>query len=178
MKGIWGIPLHAILILLLLIFVLPSCGHRELPSISVCARIAEDRGDTITIQWYVKNTSDFPIAFAENHLAVWQTNLTEEHVVPTEACTLDPGEKLVLEFEVSGLDRTISEHFSVTAECREGTSATTRFQIPRLEEESSFHGTGFGDIHHKPKRGSLSHSRGCRRFFCRQNHLCFISPRS
>lgn len=83
MKGIRGIPLHAILILLLLIFVLPSCGHRELPSISVCARIAEDRGDTITIQWYVKNTSDFPIAFAENHLAVWQTNLTEEHVVPT-----------------------------------------------------------------------------------------------
>lgn len=121
-----------LLLLLMLMLALPSCGNRNLPCIAVHARIAEDNGDTVTVAWYVENLDDSPITFEENRLAVWYTDLKQRHAVPTEARTLDPGEKLVMEFQVSGLDRTIREHCSVTAECREGTSATARFQIPRL----------------------------------------------
>ena len=133
MKRIRGIPL-LVMVLLLLMMSLPSCGNRNMSRISVHARISEDNGDTVTVAWYVENLDDSPVTFDANRLAIWQTHPKEIHVVPTEARTLDPGEKLVMEFQVSGLNRTITEHLSVTAECREGTSATHRSRIPRLGE--------------------------------------------
>lgn len=121
------------LLLLLLLLALPSCGNREPPLMFTSARIAEDNGDTLTIAWHVENRDDFPITFEENRLAVWCIDLQEKHAVSTETCTLAPGEEMVVEFEVSGLDRTITQSLSVTAECREGTSGTHQFRIPPLE---------------------------------------------
>lgn len=117
--------------LLLASLLLASCGQRQESSIKVHATIEEPPGDAVIIQWYVKNISDVTITFAKNHLAILQTSLTKQYPIPTNACVLAPGEEVIIQFEILDLDRTVSNHVSITVECREGTKVTHRFQIPR-----------------------------------------------
>ena len=119
------------IVLLLASLLLTSCGQRQEPSIKVYATIEENPGDTVIVQWYVKNMSDVTITFAKNHLAILQMSLTEQYPIPTTACALAPGEEVMIQFEILDLDPTTSNHISITAECREGTKVTHRFQIPR-----------------------------------------------